>query len=269
MSAVVFAFLLTADPGPHARAGGTLYEGTATLVDRPPDGPLVCGALNGGEPPVCGNGLRVKGLRWTDVSDHQHADDARWVVAHIVARYDGDFLWLTATPVADDTAVLHDAVRFGTPCDPPEEGWTVSDETLTDEAALGNLLRYADRQRDLTRRWVDRAAFPGLGVQNLSFTGDLDRHRAELRQLWGGPLCVTQGNRTIDSLEHVARRMRGAAPTAPTPVVSVAVDEERGAIRLVGLLDLAELDGWIHDHAAGAPVVVESVLRPSAADEEH
>ena len=36
-----------------------------------------------------------------------------------------------------------------------------------------------------------------------AFTGDLVRHEAELREIWGGPLCVTRHNRTMKELERI------------------------------------------------------------------
>ena len=46
---------------------------------------------------------------------------------------------------------------------------------------------------------------PGDIILNVSFTGEVKRHEQELRELWGGPLCVTQGGKTLKELEEIQR----------------------------------------------------------------
>jgi hypothetical protein len=40
-------------------------------------------------------------------------------------------------------------------------------------------------------------------VLNVSFTKDLARHEAELRKVWGGPLCVSKAKRTKADVKRI------------------------------------------------------------------
>jgi hypothetical protein len=51
-------------------------------------------------------------------------------------------------------------------------------------------------------------------VLNVAFTGDLERHQAQLRSVWGGRLCVTRQQRTYRELLAIQRELHG--PLAPS-----------------------------------------------------
>lgn len=46
----------------------------------------------------------------------------------------------------------------------------------------------------------EQAQAPGELVLTVAFRDDLARHEAELREVWGDPLCVVQSNRTAREL---------------------------------------------------------------------
>jgi hypothetical protein len=46
-------------------------------------------------------------------------------------------------------------------------------------------------------------------VLNVAITGDLERHQAQVRSLWGGRLCVTRQRRTYRELLAIQRELHG------------------------------------------------------------
>jgi hypothetical protein len=44
---------------------------------------------------------------------------------------------------------------------------------------------------------------PATKVLNVAFTGDLDRHETELREHWGGGLCLVLHERTLAKLREI------------------------------------------------------------------
>lgn len=86
------------------------------------------------------------------------------------------------------------------------------------EQAIQAANAYAMSQRDHAAFWVDHlspaddepAADDPL-VLNVAFTGDVARHERELRQIWGGPLCVQQMEHTVAELRSIQGELSGGA----------------------------------------------------------
>ena len=80
--------------------------------------------------------------------------------------------------------------------------------TERDYTAFSNA---AQGQKDSAGLWVDAAtpvdgvvsSDPAQEVNTVAFSGDLDRHRAELRALWGGPICVVEHQHTTAELDEI------------------------------------------------------------------
>ncbi|HEY7137875.1 MAG TPA: hypothetical protein VIB48_22660 [Acidimicrobiia bacterium] len=49
---------------------------------------------------------------------------------------------------------------------------------------------------------------PAEQLYDFGFTGDLERHRADLQALWGGPIRVTQLPRTDAELRRIVNELR-------------------------------------------------------------
>ncbi|HXV58725.1 MAG TPA: hypothetical protein VD704_12730 [Gaiellaceae bacterium] len=115
-------------------------------------------------------------------------------------------------------------VDFETPCPEPEGGWAVVDPSRASEEDFAAAAAAAQREPDSVAVWVDYVGDPspeeldeleegGLPPQilNAAFTGDRERHEAELRALWGGPLCVSvREGATAVELERIRSEAEAA-----------------------------------------------------------
>jgi hypothetical protein len=104
---------------------------------------------------------------------------------------------------------------FSTPCPEPAGGWRVQDPSRAGDAALQAAVALVQGESDHAALWVDQSGLPGEQasaagdlVLNVAFTGDLARHEAELREVWGG-LCVVQLDRTVRELRAVQDELTG------------------------------------------------------------
>src|SRR5262249_28298525 len=69
--------------------------------------------------------------------------------------------------------------------------------------------------------WVTYRVQPGgdgsVGPDDMiitaAFTDDIERHRAELEQVWGGPLCVVRFERTQDQLTRIQNELTDSGPS--------------------------------------------------------
>ena len=73
----------------------------------------------------------------------------------------------------------------------------------------------ANAAPDFAGTWVDVSVTvprhgdtPAEQLYDFGFTGDVERHRAELQAIWGGPICVTQLPRTDAALRHIADELQ-------------------------------------------------------------
>ena len=158
-------------------------------------------------------------------------------------------------PTSEDQARLQDrwtarTHAFTVPCSPPPGGWPVEPANVHDDidvtAMMDAFRAYATCQPDFAGWYPGRSGSPNdsarptaLGTRTTSepgqlvmvaaFTGDLNRHRAELRKIWPGALCVTAARRTnadrrtIDRAVHELFASRRFDPvkllnTAPSPL---------------------------------------------------
>jgi hypothetical protein len=62
---------------------------------------------------------------------------------------------------------------------------------------------------------------PEFLVLNAQFTGDLERHEAELRQIWGGALCVSEAANAMADLETIQAELTDSVPHLTSAGVDV------------------------------------------------
>lgn len=224
---VATAFLLVAacsDDDADIAAGGdgpggttppssqTVYETTATVLESPDHGPQLClGGVADSYPPQCG-GADIVGWDWA-VVEAESANGTTWGTYSLTGTWDGESFTLVGTPGPPDHAGQGATTDFSTPCDEPEGGWQVVDEATATDEGLEAAQQYAQAQPDAAGLWVDQSINPSSGelgmndptklVLNVRFTGDLDRHEAELRQRFGGALCVSEAERTEAELRTI------------------------------------------------------------------
>ncbi|WP_051516027.1 hypothetical protein [Candidatus Blastococcus massiliensis] len=216
------------------------YAVSTTVLESPGHGPQLClGGVEQSLPPQCG-GPDVVGFEWADVDDEESANGTIWGDYGLVGTWDGDRFTLTEPPGDPDSVPRPDGLPdsdFSTPCDPPEGGWAPVDERLMSTEAWSAATTYADEQPDLGAIWLDQdAAWTGAGpddvdagVLTFSFTGDLDRHEAQLRQRYGGPICVVAAPQTAAKLQMLQAAVRDALPGS---ALTISADGIRGVVEV-------------------------------------
>jgi hypothetical protein len=258
-------------PPRAAAAEEQRYEATATVLESEEHAPMLClGGILESLPPQCGD-VPITNWRWEDVPREEALSGTTWGRYHLVGTYDGRSFSVIETgppqPQPPD-----DRDQIGTPCPEPEGGWVASDPGHTTEADRQAATKAADAEPDFAGLWVDyvddfdpnATEDPGTEgmILNVAFTGDVDRHTAELGEIWGGPLCVVQHTRTEAELHHIQKDLEPSADDIGIQVLwsSTAVVDNVVEVGVVAIdaRARAELD---HRYGEGA-VRVFPALHP-------
>jgi hypothetical protein len=212
---------------PNATASGPItpqppadqrYEATGLVLERTKgpaaQPPMLClGGVLESLPPQCGT-LPITNWDWDRVEGEQRMNGVTWGDFHVVGTYDGEsFTVLQVGPPQPEPSDPADAIEI--PCPEPDGGWVATDPGRAGDADEQAALHYTDAQPDSAGTWVkhtepnpsDLNHGPNDVVLNAAFTGDIERHRRELSQLWGGPLCVVQYERTQAELHHIQKEL--------------------------------------------------------------
>ena len=245
------------------------YTASTTVLESPDHGPQLCiGGVATSYPPQCG-GPDVVGWGWAEVDGEESANGTTWGDFAVVGTWDGAALTLTERPGPPSTGPGRE-VDLSTPCATPAGGWSVV--AAAKLGGQGAALEYANAEADFAGAWLDQSINPASRdeppdesamndpaklVLNVRFTGDLERHEAEIRELWGGPLCITEGARTLQELLDVQRELgesldavgSGIDSTIPALLVSVVVAEE-------------SLQTSLDERFGEGAVIVTGALRP-------
>jgi hypothetical protein len=251
-----------ADPTTAGSAGR--FEVSTTVLESPDHGPQLCAAVAESYPPQCG-GPDIVGWDWSDVDGEESANGTTWGSYRVVGTWDGGRLTLTEPPGEPSEGAPGSEPDFTTPCPPPAGGWAVDDPATATERGREAAANYANEQPDLGSVWLDSGAeladvLPDVAEQavlNVSFTGNLDRHERELRLRYGGPLCVTQAERSQEELVQLQQEVHDAlgdealssSANGQRGIVEVMVtvvdDELRSRVAEVDPDGLVELHGWL------------------------
>jgi hypothetical protein len=214
-------------PDSTADEGDTRYQATATVLESPDHGPQLClGGIADSYPPQCG-GPDVEGFDWSDVEGEESANGTTWGTYTVVGAWDGDALTLTEPPRPPEDRPPSPEVRFPTPCPEPDGGWHVVDRAKTSQPAMDAAMSYARSQPTIGGVWLDQSTNPAFHqdppdelamndptklVLNLSFTDDLARHEARVREVWGGALCVSKADMSAADLREIRADVEAAVP---------------------------------------------------------
>ena len=217
------------------------YAVSTTVLESPEHGPQLClGGVAESYPPQCG-GPDVVGFDWADVEGEESANGTTWGTYGLVGTWDGERLTLTEPPGGPDSVPRPEGPPepdFTTPCEPPEGGWAVVDDTLAGEEHRGAATAYANEQPDFGGAWLDRGtSFAGArpddanaGVLTVSFTGDLDRHESQLRHRYGGPMCVVEAEHSQAELIELQAAVHDALPGV---ALGSSADAVRGVVEVM------------------------------------
>jgi hypothetical protein len=221
------------------------YQTTVTVLQSRDHGPELClGAVWTSFPPQC-RGLPITNWRWDQVEGQQTAVGTTWGTYRVVGTYDGVRFTVLRADLAPPVRRPSAAERFKdepkSPCPQPEGGWPVPGPARRSEPYIEPLTRAARAEPDFAGVWLSYlepmghnvAEEPGEFVLNVAFTGDLERHRAELRPLWGGRLCVTRQQRSYRELLRIQRELHGTVGgELGLRVLSTGIREHANAVSL-------------------------------------
>jgi hypothetical protein len=262
-------------PTTSAPSFPSTYEADLTVLEQrgetafPKHGPMLClGAMAMSYPPQCGD-VPVANWGWDGVEGEEKASGASWGQYHVVGTYDGEIFTVTDVgPYRDDPLQVGSEVDFSSPCPEPAAGWVLPDPKHATQQEASAASAYAESQPDIVNSWVTHfnPANPGDTefdefdpvIFNAVFTGDAERHEAEIRKRWPGPLCVIEGegptkrelNRIRTEAEayvtgELGLQMLGSSTGGVEPVIEIqVVADPEGAgqaaldVRWPGLLRL-------------------------------
>lgn len=263
------------DPGRPARptavpaADGPVTTARPATVLDDGTGPELClGGVAESYPPQC-SGVPLDGWDWDSVGDHERAGGVRWGDFVVTGEYDGQRLAVgDAVPAAEHPGgPAPDDPDLSTPCPEPQGGWRVLDPARTTDLALDEVLARASALEGYSDAWLDQRIPPGRVeaavndptrlVVNVRVTGDPGRAEAQLRQVWGGMLCVSRAERSESELTAIARELQdlpGALTTsAARDVVHLGVVHDDGSVQ-----------AWADETYGPGVVVVSPVLVPAS-----
>jgi hypothetical protein len=193
------------------------YSVDAIVLQSPSHGPQFCISVYDSLPPQC-DGTPVAPWNWTKFTGQTSINGTTWGRYHLVGSYDGATFTLTEPATPPHAQPPKKLPSFKTPCPTPPGGWVVLDRSHFSLDAYNRFAAAARSQPDAAGLWLDTST-PVDGSLNLfpeqvitvAFTKNLAAHRAQLRTIWGGPLCVVQHDHSIAELNTVIRSLTGAA----------------------------------------------------------
>jgi hypothetical protein len=171
-----------------------LYGADAIVIEAGERSMLCVGAIRLVLPPRCGD-VPIANWDWGAVAGEESMSGTTWGEYHVVGTYDGEVFTITETGPPERT-YDEEIYQYDNPCPEPEGGWVVRDPNRSTQDHVGPAQAYAKRQPDYVISWVDhldeeRQEFSPV-VYVAAFTGDRERHEAQIREVWDGPLCVVE-----------------------------------------------------------------------------
>ena len=228
----------TAAPAPTG-----LYEGNGTVLEAKDRGPELClGGVLESLPPQC-SGAPLIGWEWDRVEGEERAGGTTWGSYHVVGRYDGKTLTVTEAGPYEESAAFGTDPDFSSPCPAPNGGWEAFGVVTQDETEAVHA--YAKRQPDYVTSWHThlRPAEAEFGpvVVNVVFTGNRERHEAEIREFWNGPLCVVE--RPGRSARELAQIRKEAEESLPGLGLAMLWSSEAGVDSVIEIGVVVDVDG--------------------------
>ncbi|EON22853.1 hypothetical protein CF8_3216 [Nocardioides sp. CF8] len=256
-------------------ATGPVTTWRTTVLDDG-DGPELClGGVAESLPPQC-SGPPVLDWTWADhAGAYEEADGVRWGEFTLVGDWDGTAF--TPTEVVAGGEVPEMQMPERTPCSEPAGGWTVLDHATTSDTARGKLMRAAAVRPDHGLVWVDQSINPrwqdfldgeasleieqamndpAFTIVNVGVTGDVAAAEAELRPVWGGPLCVYQVANTEAELRRAAEDLRDLPGFLDGGYGSV-----NNKVEQMVIYDDGSIQAWVDREFGSGVVEISSALR--------
>ena len=250
------------DPGPEppVAAPDRRLVARATVLDDG-SGPELClGPVLESYPPQCG-GPPIDGWTWPDHGTETHSG-VTWGAFAVVGTYDGERF--TTEEVIDEKKAEASFPRepepdFTSPCPEPSGGWRAPDPDRSTVEDQEKVFAVAQRLPGFAGAWLDdrgsRSQDPLTTVVNVQVTHAVAGAEAKLRQVWGGPLCVSVAEHTEKELaqitDEVMSRPGALHASHSRGVVYLGIDYDDGTLQQE--LDERYGTGLVRVHSALQP----------------
>ena len=243
------------------------YRGSGVVLEDKDGTPELClGGILDSLPPQCG-GLPIEGWDWGSVRGEESAAGVTWGSYEVTGFYDGDTFTLVDAGAPPESPVEDNPIE--TPCSRPEGGWEVPDPDLMSESDRLRAIKAARQESDFSGAWLDYIGEPSEFTSDeniiltLSFTGDVDLHESRTRELYGGPLCVTRHERTLDQLLRIQKELSGTVGRdLGLEVLGSGVYEDRNVVELEVIVIDAATQNEIDERYGIGTVTITPALRP-------
>lgn len=195
------------EPSPSAAPppGRELWTGTATLLDTPDAELTLCGGmlLTSLPPAGCGGAVVRNFDPMTVPGAYKHEGGTITTPSvRLVGTWDGRALTVTEPfELAEPSPPPAYPPIPGPSCPEPPGGWP---HDRADRNGWHRAIEYARSQSDSGEPRVDDSQ----RILTLPFTGDLDRHRAAVADLYDGPVCVEEVAHSNQELRQVFDRVQ-------------------------------------------------------------
>jgi len=230
------------------------YRASGTVLESPDHGPQLCQFVATSYPPQCG-GIDLVGWDWDSVDGVESANGTTWGGPYeVTGTWDGDQLTLTEPPTVPGSEPP-DLPDFATPCPEPPGGWQPVDPSKADDNALNAAVIAANDRPDFAGLWLDGS------IINVRVTGDIAAAERDLREIWGGALCVSPAERTEEELMAIQNEISDDAATIR--MMSSSLDTETGTIEVQVVLDDGTLQATYDERYGPGLVRVTSWLQPA------
>jgi hypothetical protein len=244
------------------------------VLESPNHGPQLCNVMAMSYPPQCG-GPDIANWDWAAL-ERESANGTTWGNYLLTGTWDAASQTFTLTEPAVNAEDAPESARpdgplpdFTSPCPTPAGGWHAIDPSRATNDAMQQAMTLARAEPEFAGAWLDQSYLPATGgestaandplryVLNLRFTGDLDRHESQIREVWGGALCLSQATRPYAELETVANEISAAERP-----LSVGVSEVTGTIEVTVVVATEEAQADLDRRYGAGVVVLVGWLRP-------
>jgi hypothetical protein len=262
------------------------------VLETPTQPATLClGEILASDPPAGCTGVPVVGWDWDAVPGATERSGVRQADVTVVGTTDGTAFTLTEPPIGVTASDGAGPSYPETPCAQPAGGWAVVDPGRITTADWEAVITAANAAPDLVDTWiVDGAAGPpaetgatttygttladdpfAFGADSLlvyEFSGEAARHERELRDLWGGALCVAErqpyrwtGPRAFALLRSDEARAAGVwFVTGGSPFG----DDRPGRISAEVLVLDGVTQRWVDERFGAGEVTLRGLLTPVA-----
>ena len=187
------------------------YEANGMVLQKKGGQAMLClGAIALSDPPQCGD-VPITNWDWDQVEGWERRVGVTWGSYHVVGTYDGKaFTVLEIGPPMPERP-RESIARIPIPCPEPDGGWRAADPSRTSEDDRVTAAELAEGRPEFAGLWVKiLKTTPGVDVYGpndlvliVAFTGNLEQHREELAEVWGGPLCLVKHERRMSDLLRI------------------------------------------------------------------